>query len=112
MVLLDVTKSENISDYELKGLLAHELSHLEEYSRMSFHRFLAFAIHYLFSDNFKREVERATDVKTIEKGYGKELLAYHKYKLGKANTADLKHLEYYYLGVEEIKMHLVNSKNL
>ena len=62
-----------------------------------------FAIHYSISDNFRKEVERKTDIKTIEKGYGEELLAFREYRLKTGSEKDKKILINYYLSPQEIK---------
>ena len=94
---------QGINNVELKGLLAHEMSHLETYSKMNYIQLIFYALHYESSDDFEKQVERSTDMKAIEKGYGKELSDYREFRLKTANEKDRKVLEKYYLGVEEIE---------
>ncbi len=68
-------------DKNLKtGILAHELCHLEFFkkTKMGLLKLLIFGIKldisWIFGKNPARENERQTDIQTIKKGYGKELL--------------------------------------
>ena len=102
-IIIDIDELKNISDFELRGLFSHELAHLESYSKLNWLQLGTFAIFYSISDGFKKKVERATDIRTIEKGFGKELLAFREYRLRTASENDKKILMTYYLSPDEIK---------
>jgi hypothetical protein len=67
------TRTKGLNDFVLTGILAHELCHQERYIQMGFKKYLRFIIKYLFSKESRISEERATDILTIEKGYGREL---------------------------------------
>lgn len=102
-IIIDSDKLQNVSDFELRGLFSHEIAHLESYSEMNWLQLGVFAIRYSVSDAFKKKVERETDVASVEKGFGKELLAFREYRLKTASKDDKKTLIAYYLSPEEIK---------
>lgn len=103
VIILDSGELSSISDEELRGLLAHEMVHLEDYSRIGWIGVGFLALRYVFSDNFKRNYERAVDARTIEKGFGKELLAFREYDLGIANEKEAVVFRENYLSPEEIR---------
>jgi hypothetical protein len=57
------------------GYLGHELSHISAYTRMSDLQTLQFAFRYIFQADYKREVERQTDIVTIQHNLGYQLYA-------------------------------------
>lgn len=57
------------------GLLAHELSHQISYRKRSFFSKWFFLWNYWFSEKKRIDVEKEADEKTVQRGYGKELLA-------------------------------------
>jgi len=103
VIVIDPEKLQNVSYFELKGLFAHEFSHLEQYSKMSWLQLGFFAILYSVSDDFKKRVERKTDMTVIEKGFGRELLAFREYRLRTGSEQDKKALIDHYLSLEEIR---------
>ncbi len=103
VIVLDYSELENASDFELRGMMAHELGHLETYSRMSWLGLAGYALHYEFSSKFRKEVERETDMIVIQHGFGEELLAFREYRLRTGSEKDKKILGDYYLSLEEIK---------
>ena len=67
----------------LEGGLAHELSHLAEDRKESSFRRFRDSIAYRISPRYKRLVERDTDVETIMRGYGRQLIVFLQYCEGK-----------------------------
>jgi hypothetical protein len=107
VITLDPEKLANISDAQLTGLLAHELSHIEVYERMNWFMLGLYGLRYSFSDNFKRTVERDTDLLAIRHGYGEELLAYREYRLATGSMEDIVFIQAYYLSPDEIRIALI-----
>lgn len=103
LIRIDYEDFANTSDEEITGLLAHELSHLESYKDKNFLYMAAYGLHYQFSAKFKKEVERSTDENAINRGYGKELLAFKEYRLSTANPKDKKYFQENYLSIEETR---------
>ena len=103
VIKLDENELSNLSDDELAGLMAHELAHIRVYSWMNWASLVFYGLRYEFSDSFKREVERGTDTRAIQIGFGRELGAFRNYRLRTANDADKKIIEKYYLSSEEIR---------
>ena len=63
----------------IEGGVAHELSHIAEYLKESRFHSMRNGIAYRISSRYKRLVERNTDVDTIMRGYGHQLLAFLQY---------------------------------
>ena len=103
VIKLDENELSNLSDDELAGLMAHELAHIRVYSGMNWASLVFYGLRYEFSDSFKREVERGTDILTIQHGFGKELASFREYRLRTANDADREMLRDYYLSPKEIR---------
>ncbi len=103
IIALDAEDLSTINNIQLKGLLAHELAHLESYSEMNYLQLLIFGMRYSISSNFQKEVEREADIKAIEKGFGEELLVYRIYRLESASDADKKMIMKNYLSPKEIE---------
>ena len=61
---------------QLRGVVAHELCHFVQYSKMTTLGYWLFVLKYKLSMSFRREVERSTDLETIHRGFGHELLAF------------------------------------
>lgn len=101
-VILDSEFLQDTNDEELKGLLAHELAHIEDYSSMTFPEFLLFGAIYILFEDFQRDVERETDKTAIGKGFGKELLAFREYSLKSEDSAYVERVKKNYLSPEEI----------
>jgi hypothetical protein len=83
-----------------KGIFAHELGHIIDYKEYSNWEITKFGIKYLFSDNFKKIVERRVDRYAINHGFGRPLekfaeKAFHSIEMPKKYQA-LKHKIYYY----------------
>ena len=106
----------NLNQETLTGWFGHELAHIVDYKKMNNFQLTIFGLKYLFSNTFKRNIERKTDKLTIKKGLGKQLI-----KSIKAITRNPKiNLDYrqkiskFYLKVKEAKklIKLYKIKNL
>ncbi|MCA9488050.1 MAG: hypothetical protein KC516_03765 [Nanoarchaeota archaeon] len=70
------TKCRKLDDMVLRGIIAHELSHLSAFEKWGYKKFWKF-----YRKATKKEVikhEKDTDKLTIKKGYGKEVIATKK----------------------------------
>jgi hypothetical protein len=94
------TRTKDFNDNVLTGIIAHELCHQERYLKMGAVKYLKFAAGFLTSRKAQAAEERATDMLTVEKGYGRQL-----YELSKIQYFDKRHqrINEYYLSIEEIK---------
>lgn len=113
--ILITTKIRKLSDKELKGLLAHELCHVEDELKMGFFKFLLAIIPYLFLWTFGKkalgDIERKTDMKAIRKGYGKEVYAHTlrwEKSLSKKEIKEIRSIGY--MSSEEIKKYAKDIK--
>ena len=61
---------------EQVGCIAHELTHIVDYENMSVLHILGFGAAYLFSKRFRRKVEHRTDMRAIDRGFGREVHAF------------------------------------
>ena len=64
----------------LKGMFAHELCHLEKSREMGWFKHFGYYVSCGTSKDICAENEKATDKKTIRKGYGKDLYSLHQEK--------------------------------
>jgi hypothetical protein len=80
------TRTKELDDFALTGIMAHELCHQERYILMGVPRYLKFIVSYTFSNAVRTAEERATDRLTIEKGYARQL-----YELTLITRNDKKH---------------------
>ena len=89
----------------ITGILVHELCHQERYLKLGVRRYLWFAIGFIISRKAQAKEEKATDMLTIEKGYGRQL-----YELSEIQFKDKKHerINQFYLSMEEIKFYSEN----
>jgi hypothetical protein len=104
-IILDTDELTNSTDNELKGMFAHELSHIEFYYSIDWISLGIFTIGYVSSNTFKRFVERSTDMSAISHGFGNELELFRAYRLRTASATDKIILEKYYLSPEEISIY-------
>lgn len=102
-IYLDPDDLQNLSDPALEGLLAHELSHLEVYDTLSSFALGVYAVRYLFSSSFRRQVEREADEHAIAHGFGSSLLAFRLYRMESATSRDRWFMERDYLSPDEIR---------
>jgi len=90
-------------------MLAHELGHIDTYSKMKFSEFALYSMIYILSDlsiigkDFQIKVERSTDIIAIEHGFGKELENYRIRRLNTGTERDKKYIAETYLSPEEIR---------
>jgi hypothetical protein len=94
------TRSRNFNDNVIIGLLAHELCHQERYAKLGALKYIRFAVGFLISRKAQATEERATDMLSIEKGYGRQL-----YELAEISYYDKSHEKIieFYMSPEEIK---------
>lgn len=88
-------------DFELKGLLAHELSHLEDWEIWGRGYKLKNDWKCFFSSKYKEEYEKKTDIKVILKGYKDELRAQRLKREGRKDK-NFEKLKRFYLSVGDI----------
>jgi len=101
----------------LKAFFAHELCHVEDYKKrnipsiINIFYYLKEGLSWVFCTSFSRELERKTDIETIKKGYGKELL---KWALERENRYSKRKLNMLYsrgyLSPKEIKQEMKKLK--
>ena len=104
-------KSRKYSKKALKGLLAHELSHLENSTKMSFYRKIIYFIKWFFSKKIKAEYETMADMLLIKKGYGKEYSQFVIEGLKGKNKEYLKRRkEKGYFNLKQVKEYMKNQK--
>jgi hypothetical protein len=94
-----------IDKQTLIGWFGHELAHIIDYKKMNNFQLIVFGIKYLFSNNFRRNIERKTDKLTIKKGLGKQLIKSIKAitKNPKIKINYKKKISQFYLKVKEVK---------
>lgn len=87
---------------ELKGLLAHELSHVGGWVKKGVWVYLIDGLKYGFSKSYKERYEKETDKKAICKGYRKELKAFRE-KRWSIKDKNFKKIKRFYLSPKEIE---------
>lgn len=94
------------------GLLAHELCHFETEGKTKnifqavFH-YLKINLSWVFNTSLSRSIERKTDLLTIKKGYGGQLLSFNsKTSKGLSKIRLQKRYSRGYLSLEEIKIYM------
>ena len=101
-----------ISDLALKGILAHELVHFTDYEKMNALELAWFYAKILTNAAFETEYERATDLKTFERGYAIGIKAF-RFWLYEQITPEAKALkEKNYYTPEEIDNWLLNQQEV
>lgn len=97
------------SDKELRGFLAHELSHIQRHRNRNLFEKLSFILQYISSKEFRIWEEKEADKMTINKGYGNELYVLMKkaYSISKWHE---KRLKASHLSLTEIKRLTNKSK--
>ena len=76
------------------GLIAHEFSHLTDYSTKTNLSLMIFGIKYGLSKKFRTQTERNTDIEVIRRGLGWQLKSFHLYL--KSSEIDEKMKEFGY----------------
>jgi hypothetical protein len=94
-----------LSKEDVIGILAHELAHQVSYRTRSFYPKILFLWNYWLSEKKRSEVEKEADEITVQRGYGKELLAEResedrRHANNKKRLASIRRL---YLGPDDIK---------
>ncbi|GAB4418485.1 MAG: hypothetical protein OHK0056_28040 [Bacteriovoracaceae bacterium] len=93
-----------IPDDALKGVLAHELNHTEDYVfGSSLGTILPIGVKVSFKKS-RAQYERKTDLKVVLKGLGKELLAYKEWQYQQLTHEMLERKKREYLTPEEIRL--------
>ncbi len=92
----------NKSRKAIIGALAHELCHLEDLKKKNFLQLITDSIRYILSKKHKQKIERKTDIRTVQKGYGKELLLQRKLREKMLGKKLFKKRSECYLSNEEI----------
>ena len=93
----------------LAGYLAHELCHFEEYRKMNLFQYSIHCIRTMFR-KYRMKIERNTDIKTIQKGYGKELLFARKEDEKELGKKRFEQATKDYLKIKEIELLVKNHK--
>ena len=111
-IIINLNKIKNMKKSEFKGLFAHELSHVEQYSEFHmilrlYNSFINFLRINYFPKIRKKEVinkiEKDADYRAIKQGYGQELISLLNFEKSKGIR-----LQNDYLSVPEIKK-LINQ---
>ena len=90
---------------QIRGILAHELSHFSRFGKKSWIKSFVNAFRYwITSKKWRTKEEKETDKLTIRKGYGKELFS-ARFELEKNSKENSKYKKFlkYYLSSKEIK---------
>lgn len=97
-------KARELSNRELQGILAHELSHIETYCRRGHVKGLLSQLMYglQISEEKIIEEEHLTDKIAIDRGYGKQLYEQRRWAEKRMNESYQK-FKHRYLSSEEIK---------
>lgn len=105
-------RSRKHSKKALKGLLAHELSHLENSTKMGFYRKIIYFAKWFFSKQTKAEYETMADILLVKKGYGREYSQFLTESLKGKNKEYLKRREERgYLSLKKVKEYMKKQKS-
>lgn len=85
-----------------KGVLAHELSHMEDWCSMGWFNFYILRDLKMCFDKYIKEEEIRADKIMIQKGYGKSLYLQRKHRFKSKNSKDVK-IRKNYWSPDEIK---------
>lgn len=88
-------------NFELKGVFAHELCHIEDFLTNNRWRYFVKGLKYNFSKSYRERYEKEIDKKAIRKGYRKELKAFRE-KRWNIKDKNLKRIKRFYLSPREI----------
>jgi hypothetical protein len=104
-------KSRKYTTKALRGLFAHELSHLSIIEDMDFLQWVSFSIKWTFSRKARADFETKADMLVIKKGHGKDLIELKKQRFkGKPRECLEKVYNKGYLSVKEIKQEMRKLK--
>ncbi|MFN3916756.1 MAG: hypothetical protein ACK4K0_03340 [Flavobacteriales bacterium] len=89
------------------GVLGHELAHILSYEKMSGWQIVKTGLSYQ-SLNYRRKMERETDLETLRRGLGWQILDYNRFAQNykHATKKYLKYKKKIYLNAEEIEVTL------
>lgn len=98
----------NVEDDVIFGGLAHELVHLEDFSKMNAMQYSAHMFQYNNFNNFRRKTERDADLRTILKGkkHGMNLLKCREYRCKTMPRQRFEIMKDFYLSPDEIKQEI------
>jgi len=85
----------------LEGIIAHELTHINDYDSMSVPQIIGLAAKYT-SKRARAEYERNTDRHVVQEGLGEGLIEYRNWIYQQLSPNELKLKRFYYLTPEEI----------
>ncbi|MFO7789126.1 MAG: hypothetical protein R6V32_01010 [Bacteroidales bacterium] len=93
------------------GLMGHELSHILDYSDLNTWEILGMGIKYVFSKNYRRDLEYHIDMQAIDHGLGCQIYSFSDYIFNQSNAspAYLKFKGKYYLQPEDILYYIDND---
>lgn len=95
LIFINQKRLQGKSDSYLSSLFAHELAHFERSKQKGWIKYLGWYFLHLISSKAREQDEKATDMLTIKKGYGKNL-----YQVARSRVQEKKH---FYLSPAEIK---------
>ncbi len=86
------------------GIVAHELAHISKYEEQSIAGLIISGILYKTIPVYKKKLERETDRRTIDRGFGSQLYVFSDYVLNHSNASDSYKVfkQKYYFSPEEI----------
>ncbi len=90
------------NNFELKGVFAHELCHIEDFLTNNKWWYFVHGLKYIFSKSYRERYEKDTDKKAICKGYRKELKAFRE-KRWSIKDKNLEKIKRFYLSPKEIE---------
>lgn len=86
----------------LEAILVHELEHVKDYESWSSKKIASHALKYVTDNNFRAKYERATDLKTMEKGFSQGLIGYRLWVYQWLTPKQLKVKQRFYFSPDEI----------
>lgn len=99
-------KIKDYSKFQLKGGLAHELSHIETFKKQGFFLSAYKSFLAIFSSSLTRGIERETDMLAIGKGYGNQLYSMRERNLSEADKETRERIKKYYMSLNEIRQYM------
>ncbi len=86
----------------LRAIVTHELTHFQDYERMSVGSVIKLGARYSSNKSYRRNYERETDLHALALGEGRGLIEYREWLYARLSPKDLFLKRYYYLTPEEI----------
>ena len=86
------------------GIIAHEFEHVKEYLHNTCFDLVYTGLAYVCSKDFKARYERKTEMNTIRKGFGWQVVAFskHLFKKSGVSSAYLKYKRAFYFSPEDL----------